>query len=100
MARPLKHFVRAKWPRLFRWWRRIKPSRARSAQQTFTRKFRKHVTGELDSLSGPGSDLAQTEAVRQALPRLLGELRCRTLLDVPCGDFYWMKRVKIDVEYI
>jgi hypothetical protein len=25
---------------------------------------------------------------------------CRSLLDVPCGDFSWMKLVEMDVEYI
>lgn len=44
------------------------------------------------SASGPGSELAETEEVRALLPGLVAELGIRTLLDVPCGDFSWMKQ--------
>ena len=39
------------------------------------------------SLSGPGSELAQTETIRQQLPGLLEALGIRTLLDIISGDF-------------
>lgn len=77
------------------------PSRVtRSSKQTFTRKFHKHSAQEMESLSGPGSDLAQTEVVRRLLPSLVKDLGCKTLLDVPCGDFYWMRLVDLNVDYI
>jgi SAM-dependent methyltransferase len=102
VAKPLKHFVKSRLPLLFDLWRRIKqPSlEGRSAKQTFTRKFHKHVAQDMESASGPGSDLVQTEAVRRLLPPLLKELRCTSLLDVPCGDFYWMRLVEMNVDYI
>ncbi len=53
-------------------------------------------TGE--SLSGAGSELAQTEELRHALPDALRELGVRTLLDVPCGDWNWISRVELPVE--
>jgi len=56
--------------------------------------------GDGDSISGTGSNLAQTETIRKILPPLIRELNCRTLLDIPCGDFFWMKLVEMDVEYI
>jgi SAM-dependent methyltransferase len=49
-----------------------------------------------ESRSGRGSSLVQTQALRQALPDLLRTLGVRSLLDVPCGDFHWMKRVPLD----
>jgi Methyltransferase domain len=52
------------------------------------------------SLSGLGSELENTTRVRQALPGVLAELGTRTLLDLGCGDFGWMKEVKIPCKYI
>jgi 2-polyprenyl-3-methyl-5-hydroxy-6-metoxy-1,4-benzoquinol methylase len=52
------------------------------------------------SLSGLGSELVNTDRVRQALQPLLIELNTRTLLDVGCGDFLWMKELNLDCQYI
>lgn len=49
-----------------------------------------------DSLSGQGSDLKQTEALRGALPQVLSDLNIETMLDIPCGDHYWMNLVSMD----
>jgi hypothetical protein len=51
-----------------------------------------------DSISGPGSDLAQTETLREALPGLLKYIGVRTMLDAACGDFFWMKAVHLDLD--
>jgi glycosyltransferase involved in cell wall biosynthesis len=50
------------------------------------------------SRSGSGSDLEQTAVIRRELPRLIGSLGVRSILDAPCGDFYWMKEVELPVE--
>ena len=60
----------------------------------------KGLWGRDDSLSGQGSSLAQTEAVRAALPSLIAELGIKTMLDIPCGDFHWMSAVDLDVDYV
>src|ERR1700722_15419837 len=57
-----------------------------------------HDEGE-ESRSGLGSNLAQTSALRAELPGLLAELGVRTMLDLPCGDFFWMSRVDLGVEH-
>jgi hypothetical protein len=46
-----------------------------------------------ESVSGPGSCLARTHALRRDLPALLRELDIQSLLDAPCGDFVWMQHV-------
>ncbi|WP_416875607.1 class I SAM-dependent methyltransferase [Kitasatospora sp. SC0581] len=51
-----------------------------------------------ESRSGLGSNLAQTAALRAELPSLLAELGVRSLLDAPCGDFFWMSRVDLGVD--
>jgi hypothetical protein len=48
-----------------------------------------------ESRSGPGSTLARTAQLREALPALLRELGVRSLLDAPCGDFHWMAEVPL-----
>lgn len=50
------------------------------------------------SFSGWGSDPEQTELVRAQLPGLLADIGARSVLDAPCGDFYWMKECRLDVE--
>ena len=53
------------------------------------------------SQSGVGSHLSQTNFIRQELPIMFGEYNVRSLLDVPCGDFNWMKEVDLgEIEYI
>jgi len=69
-------------------------------KRAFTKKFVKHAAREMDALSGPGSGLEQTRAVRARLPSLLGELGVKTMLDAPCGDFFWMKALDLDVDYV
>lgn len=51
-------------------------------------------------LSGRGSALAHTSAVRQQLPLLLKQLNAATVLDIGCGDMTWMKTLSIDAAYI
>ncbi|HEU4882478.1 MAG TPA: class I SAM-dependent methyltransferase, partial [Longimicrobium sp.] len=60
--------------------------------------FRTNYWGDPESVSGVGSNLQQTAVVRAELPRLLRELGARSLLDVPCGDFHWMRLVELPVE--
>lgn len=45
------------------------------------------------SLSGPGSNAEQTVGVRMVLPVLLSLLGARSMIDVPCGDFNYMRTV-------
>jgi len=53
------------------------------------------------SLSGEGSSLAATAMIREALPGLFARLGIRSMLDVPCGDWYWMSKVELgDLAYI
>jgi hypothetical protein len=52
------------------------------------------------SRSGPGSSLAETAAVRRVLPGLLRRHGVRSVLDIPCGDFHWMREVRLEgIEY-
>lgn len=69
---------------------------SRAREELFTAFRRDNIWGEPESVSGAGSSLAGTEQIRAALPALLHELGIRSLLDVPCGDFNWMRQVDLD----
>jgi hypothetical protein len=58
--------------------------------------FHKWTNGP--SLSGPGSDLEQTAIIASELPGLLVDLGAHSILDAPCGDFFWMQKCTIDVD--
>lgn len=53
-----------------------------------------------DSLSGLGSTARATEQLVDGLSSFLEQVGCRRLVDVGCGDFNWMRRVRGDFEYI
>jgi len=70
-------------------------------QERFERIYSTNLWSDPDSRSGVGSTLDSTAVLRAELPNALRELSARVLLDVPCGDFTWMKRVDLSgVDYI
>jgi ubiquinone/menaquinone biosynthesis C-methylase UbiE len=69
-------------------------------QKLFETIYSLHHWYDEESLSGPGASLRQTETVRTVIAAVLKEHTIKTLLDIPCGDFNWMKEVDLaDVEY-
>ena len=53
------------------------------------------------SKSGSGSDIEQTQEIIKLLPLLLKKYNIQSVLDVPCGDFYWMSHVNLsNIQYI
>ncbi len=69
-----------------------------TAREVFSDIHRRRAWGGCESVSGPGSGIIRTSAFRDQLPRLLEELGVRTLLDAGCGDFNWLKEVRLDLE--
>lgn len=68
-----------------------------SVEKRFRRIHRMNLWRGTDSRSGPGSTLAETAVVRRELPRILRTVNAQSILDIPCGDFFWMKEVRLDV---
>jgi hypothetical protein len=64
--------------------------------------YRRHHWSGSRSASGAGASLDQTVGLRRSLPPLLAELGLVTMLDLPCGDFSWMRTVELptQVRYI
>jgi hypothetical protein len=69
-----------------------------STREVFSDIYRRQLWGSGETVSGEGSTLAFTEPLRAELPSILGRLGVRSLLDVPCGDFNWMRRTELDLD--
>jgi len=67
----------------------------------FNQIYQDNTWGNAESVSGEGSNLARTAVVRAKLPGLLARHHVRSILDAPCGDFFWMKEVDLGpIAYI
>ena len=74
--------------------------KTKSNEKIFTEIYKKQSWGGT-SKSGPGSDLRETQKVREYLPKLLEKYVISSILDIPCGDFNWLKEINLDsVSYI
>ena len=51
-----------------------------------------------ESRSGEASNMIQTTTIRKEIPLLIKELKIKSLIDAPCGDFFWMREVELPVE--
>lgn len=73
----------------------------RYMEKKFTKYYASNFWHDAQSLSGPGSNLEQTAVIRKQLPSLFESYGIRTVLDIPCGDFSWMKDVPLIIsQYI
>ncbi|GAB4425478.1 MAG: class I SAM-dependent methyltransferase [Bacteroidia bacterium] len=63
--------------------------------EIFTEIAESQFWEEAESISGAGSTLAQTQVLIRELPPLLHRLEVHRLLDLPCGDFNWMRRLDL-----
>lgn len=69
--------------------------------EIFTKIYEENQWKNPESRSGSGSTIAATKNLRDALPELLTNLNIKSILDIPCGDFNWMKEVDLSgIDYI
>jgi hypothetical protein len=62
---------------------------------TFKKIFTNNSWNSQESVSGTGSEMNQTATLRKKLENLLKELEIDSILDIPCGDFNWMRAVDL-----
>ncbi len=74
---------------------RVENLGGRSASEIFRDIYRLNAWGSAESRSGSGSTLAYTAKLRKELPEFLGRHQVRSMVDIPCGDFNWMRRVNL-----
>jgi SAM-dependent methyltransferase len=72
-----------------------------SSQEIFTKIYLENRWGSRESVSGVGSEIIQTQKLVKELNRLIKDLKINSILDIPCGDFNWMKKVDLDsIQYL
>ncbi len=72
-----------------------------STKERFESIYHSNDWKDEESVSGPGSNADQTEEVIRIVESVLQEYEITCLLDLPCGDFGWMKSVNFgDCTYI
>lgn len=61
----------------------------------FNQIHRENHWKNAESASGGGSTVAFTESIRTELESWLTRERIASLADIPCGDFNWMRKVRL-----
>jgi SAM-dependent methyltransferase len=83
--------------RSYAWRKKLLRYSQRPRDQVFSTIFIEGGWGG-ESLSGPGSSLVETRAIRTELPRLMNRLNIRSILDAPCGDYFWLSSLELGVD--
>lgn len=60
----------------------------------FTKIYNENIWSNSESVSGSGSTVAVTEVLRGELKTWLAENAISSFVDIPCGDFNWMRLVE------
>ena len=70
-------------------------------ENAFEHIYESNMWNDSQSRSGGGSEISATTTIRKVLPLIWEKYKIKTFLDVPCGDFNWMKEVdKTNIKYI
>ena len=70
----------------------------RRVRLAFTRHWERRDWDEPETVSGRGSSLQSTAAIRRELPRLFAELGVRSVVDAGCGDFHWFSTLPVELD--
>jgi hypothetical protein len=100
----MKKFLKNLIPNFFFKWyvnRKYNKYKKMTAQEVFTDIYMKNLWGSSESKSGTGSELIQTKEVILEINKLINTYQIKSILDIPCGDFNWMKNVNLEkIEYL
>jgi hypothetical protein len=100
-----KNFMRRHFPRTMAFARKLyyvresRRLRQQSIETVFSNIHLENTWGSQESVSGEGSTFVQTDVIRSRLPALIQQWGIRTMLDLPCGDFHWMKEISLDLDH-
>jgi hypothetical protein len=70
-----------------------------TAEARFKQIHKTNYWANSESLSGEGSTLEATRKVREAIVDFIQKHAVGSMLDIPCGDFNWMKQVELNIPY-
>jgi hypothetical protein len=67
-------------------------------KEIFQDIYNRNMWNSPESRSGAGSELKKTMHLAEILPPLLRGLEIHSLIDAPCGDFNWMRKVDLPIQ--
>lgn len=74
---------------------------ADKTKKVFTDIYQSNCWGSKESKSGAGSAVDSTRFVRAGLERIIKQYNIKSILDIPCGDFNWMRHTDLQgTKYI
>jgi len=62
-------------------------------KEIFSNIYKNYGFGNTESHSGPGSTLEETKILREEIKILILKKNIKSVVDIPCGDFHWMKEI-------
>lgn len=70
-------------------------------KEIFTEIYYKNLWQSNESVSGKGSENINTNVLIKELPVLFSKFNINSMLDIPCGDFNWIKNLDLtNITYI
>lgn len=69
-------------------------------KDVFQKIYLTNKWGSKESRSGKGSELSSTEELRRVLPSIIDTFKIKSVLDLPCGDYNFMKEIELNCKYI
>ena len=103
----MRNFVKTKFPFLipilYPIYNKMNEKRFKNStlEKIFTEIYEKNMWTDKESRSGTGSSLKKTKSLRKVLPELFKDYSINSILDIPCGDFNWMREVNLkSISYI
>ena len=67
----------------------------KSPSEVFSQIYHTNHWQNSETISGPGSTLSATQSFRNGLAQFLENSQITSILDIPCGDFHWMKEMDL-----
>lgn len=68
-------------------------------QDIFTQIHDTNFWGSPESVSGTGSTVEATNAIRSVLPPMLDHYDIKSMVDVACGDLNWVRHIKFPPKF-
>ncbi|MBK8502389.1 MAG: class I SAM-dependent methyltransferase [Saprospiraceae bacterium] len=72
-----------------------------SLEEVFDIIYKDNYWKNGESRSGPGSTLEETSGLIEQINRLIVDFQIKSILDLPCGDFNWMRYIDLNnIDYL
>jgi hypothetical protein len=72
----------------------------KNVEEIFTSIAEENFWIEDESVSGFGSSLQQSAKIVKELPEIFSKFEIKSVIDIPCGDFNWMRTVDLSkIDY-